>query len=105
MAGKIQGPERSEPRFQHGTHIRVQIFRNAEWLEFDAFTVNISESGLLITVKARPAIGERMLLELPAQAGHWVDASVRHIIPGRANNLVGLRLHQRQDVRYATSEG
>lgn len=95
---------RSEPRFEHGGQIRVQVFRNAEWIEFEAFTVNVSENGLLITTRAKPAVGERLLVELPGHQGRWVDASVRHVVPGRANNLVGLRLHQRQDVRHATNQ-
>ena len=95
---------RSEPRFKHGARIRVRLWRNAQWAELPAFTVNVSENGLLVTVQATPALGEGIRVELPGQPGSFVEATVRHAIRGTANSLVGLRLHEPQDVSYARGE-
>lgn len=96
---------RSEPRFEHGARIRIQILRDSQWMESPAFTVNISESGLLITMQPAPEVGERIRVEPPAQPGAWVEATVRRVVRGTANYLVGLRLHEKQKLPFSLPAG
>ena len=53
------------------------------------------------TATPAPEIGERIRVELPGQPGAWVDATVRHVVRGTANCLIGLRLHEKQRLPFS----
>lgn len=88
--------QRSEPRFAVGQRVSVARLRGAEWVEAACFTVNVSENGLLVTMDDDPPTGEIIRVHFPSEPGGWIEAVVRHVSRGTANNLVGLHLRQRR---------
>jgi len=86
---------RSEPRFPLGARIVVAVFRDSQWIELQAFTVNVSDHGVLLSMVDAPETGETVRLHFPDAVGGWGDAIVRHVSRGSANSLVGMRLKER----------
>jgi hypothetical protein len=90
-----QTSQRQEPRFPLGARLLILLKRGREWEETPANTVNVSENGLLVTMRRTPQVRERVRVKTPD--GEFTgEAVVRHVIPGKMNCLVGMRLVKRQ---------
>ncbi len=87
--------DRVEPRFPLGARIVVALFRASRWIELQAFTVNVSDHGVLLSMVEAPEPGETVRLHFPAPSEGWGDAVVRHVNRGSGNYLVGMRLKER----------
>ena len=86
---------RRETRFTLGTTAQVAVRDGSGWREYAAFTVNVSENGLLVTLPIAPRMGEPVKVRVPGPDEFWGEAVVRHIIRGKANFLVGLQLAEK----------
>lgn len=75
--------------------MQVELNRGAAWQQLSGFTVNVSERGLLVTLSEAPQVGERVRVRLPDPDDSWAEAEVSHVIRGRANYLVGVRLEEK----------
>jgi hypothetical protein len=86
---------RSEPRVELGTRLIVLLKREDEWHELSAFTVNVSESGLLVTLQPAPQVGDWVRIRLPDENFEG-EAEVVYVVSGNMNALVGMRLRHKQ---------
>ncbi len=89
-------PQRSEPRFRIGTRVRVLIQESDAWRAVSAFTVNVSENGLLVALPFPLVAGDVVRLELPGEDNFRADGVVCHATPGSFTCLVGIRLIEKQ---------
>ncbi len=82
---------RCEPRLSAGQKILVLSKNGADWKSRPAFTVNVSEHGILVTIGVLLRPGDRVRLQSCEDAGCWADAIVRHVIPGTTDYLTGMQ--------------
>ena len=87
--------QRSDPRFELGARVVIAVNRGATWQQLSGFTVNVSENGLLVTLSEAPQAGEQVRVKLPDPGDFWAEAVVCHVVRGRANFLVGIRLKEK----------
>lgn len=97
--------ERSEPRLAMGAQVKIALLRDSAWREVVGFTVNVSGHGLLVTLNEAPQAGERVRVKLPPPGDFWGEATVRHVVRGSHNYLVGMKLQEKHGAWLVRTDG